>query len=45
VEMRFTAPVIPGETLRIEAWRNGAFRAWSVDKEVIVANNGLCKLA
>jgi len=45
VEMRFTAPVIPGETIRIEAWRNGAFRAWSVDKELIVANNGLCKLA
>lgn len=45
MEMRFTAPVLPGETLRVEAWKNGAFRARTLENDTLVAGNGLCKLA
>ena len=38
---RFSAPVFPGETVAVEMWRNGAFRARAVDRDVFVLRNGL----
>ena len=39
-EVRFAAPVVPGETLRIEAWNDGSFRATCVERDVTVLENG-----
>jgi acyl dehydratase len=41
IEMRFTAPVFPGETIRVEAWKGGEFRAKCVERNQLVANHGL----
>ena len=38
---RFSAPVFPGETVEVEMWRNGAFRARAVERDVLVLRNGL----
>jgi acyl dehydratase len=38
--LRFSAPVFPGETIRTEVWRSGAFRARVVERDTIVVNNG-----
>jgi acyl dehydratase len=46
-DLRFSAPVYPGETIRTEIWRKGAeisFRARVVERDVVVLNNGLAKL-
>ena len=40
LSMRFSAPVFPGETIRTEIWRGGAFRARVVGRDVLVVNNG-----
>jgi acyl dehydratase len=40
LDLRFTAPVYPGETIRTEIWRHGAFRARVVERDVVVVNNG-----
>jgi acyl dehydratase len=40
---RFSAPVLPGETIRTELWRDGAvvsFRARVVERDVIAINHG-----
>ncbi len=43
-DLRFTAPVYPGETLRTEVWRQGdgeaAFRTRVLERDLIVLNNG-----
>ncbi|WP_319824029.1 MaoC/PaaZ C-terminal domain-containing protein [Thalassovita sp.] len=47
LELRFTSPVYPGETLRTEMWRDGTtvrFRARAVERDVVVLNNGLARL-
>lgn len=47
LELRFTAPVYPGETLRTEMWRDGdavRFRARVVERDAVVLNNGLARL-
>ena len=43
LELRFSAPVYPGETIRTEMWRDGnyvSFRAWAIERNVVVLNNG-----
>ncbi|WP_226502210.1 MaoC/PaaZ C-terminal domain-containing protein [Pseudomonas sp. MWU16-30317] len=40
LEVRFSAPVYPGETLRTEIWNDGSFRARVVERDVVVLNNG-----
>jgi acyl dehydratase len=40
---RFSAPVLPGETIRTEMWQDGAivsFRARVLERDVIAMNNG-----
>lgn len=44
---RFTAPVYPGETIRMEMWKEGgivSFRAKSVERDLIVLNNGYAEI-
>ncbi|TGE01659.1 MaoC/PaaZ C-terminal domain-containing protein [Methylobacterium nonmethylotrophicum] len=38
--LRFSAPVYPGETIRVEIWRDGSFRALVPAREAVVINNG-----
>ncbi|REF73326.1 MaoC/PaaZ C-terminal domain-containing protein [Paracoccus versutus] len=45
IAMRFSSPVYPGETIRIEGWNDGAFRARCVEREVIVLDNGRAVVA
>ncbi len=43
LDLRFSAPVFPGETIRTEMWRDGdvvSFRARVVERDVVVLNNG-----
>jgi acyl dehydratase len=42
--LRFSAPVYPGDTIRIEAWRDGSFRARVVERNVVALDNGLLQL-
>lgn len=44
IEMRFSAPFFPGETLCVEAWKDGSFRARSLERDVVVLDNGLVKV-
>ena len=46
-DVRFSAPVYPGETIRLEYWRDGAtasFRAKALERDVVVLNNGYAEL-
>jgi acyl dehydratase len=48
LDVRFSAPVFPGETIRTEIWRDGAvvsFRSKAVERDVVVLNNGRVELA
>ena len=48
LQVRFSAPVFPGETIRTEMWPDGSqvsFRARVVERDVVVLNNGMAKLA
>ena len=44
MDARFSSPVYPGETMRLEIWRHGpgraAFRAYAEERGVLVLNNG-----
>lgn len=47
LQCRFTAPVYPGETIRMEMWRDGdhvAFRAHSAERAVVVLDHGRAAL-
>ena len=44
-DVRFSAPVFPGETLAVEMWRDGdtvSFRALAEERGAVVINNGRC---
>ena len=43
--MRFSSPVYPGETIRVEIWRDGSFRALVPERGVVAVNNGLAVFA
>jgi len=46
-DLRFSAPVMPGETVRTEIWRDGSrvsFRARVVERDIVVLNNGLAEV-
>ena len=48
IQVRFSSPVFPGETIRTEMWRDGgqvSFRARVVERDVVVLNNGLATVA
>lgn len=48
MNVRFSAPVFPGETIRTEIWRDGAvvsFRASVVERNLVVLNNGRAEVA
>ncbi len=48
LDLRFSAPVLPGETVRTEIWRDGSevsFRARVVERDVVVLNNGRAAVA
>jgi acyl dehydratase len=48
MRLRFSAPVLPGETIRTELWRDGpvvSFRARVVERDVVVLNNGRAVIA
>ena len=49
MDVRFSAPVYPGETIRTETWREGAgrfgFRCRIVERDVVAINNGLAEVA
>ena len=44
MDVRFTAHVFPGETLRTEIWNDGSFRTHVVERDKIAIGNGLFKL-
>jgi acyl dehydratase len=43
--MRFSAPVYPGETIEVEIWKDGSFRARAPERNVVVVNNGYAAFA
>ena len=48
MQVRFSSPVFPGETIRTEMWPDGSrvsFRARAVERDVVVLNNGLATVA
>ena len=49
MEVRFSSPVFPGETVRTEIWREGGgrfgFRCKVVERDLVVINNGLAEIA
>ncbi|HJN45915.1 MAG TPA: MaoC/PaaZ C-terminal domain-containing protein [Vicinamibacterales bacterium] len=48
LQLRFSAPVYPGETIRTEMWRDGevvSFRSLALERNVTVLNNGRVELA
>lgn len=44
LSLRFSAPVLPGDTLRVEMWKDGSFRASVPERSAIVINNGKAEL-
>jgi acyl dehydratase len=48
MQVRFTAPAFPGETIRTEIWRDGesvSFRARAIERDAVILNNGLARIA
>lgn len=48
LQLRFSSPVYPGETIITEIWRdnkNISFRSKVIERDVIVLNNGLAKVS
>jgi acyl dehydratase len=45
LHMRFSSPVYPGETIRVEMWKDGSFRALVSERDVVAVNNGYAVFA
>ena len=48
MQVRFTAPAYPGETLRTEMWTDGgvvSFRTRALERDVLVLGNGRIEIA
>jgi acyl dehydratase len=49
MQVRFSAPVFPGETIVTEVWKEAAnvvsFRAAAAERKIVVVNNGRAELA
>jgi acyl dehydratase len=48
MDLRFSAPVYPGETIRTEMWRDDgvvSFRATALERNIVVLNNGRAEVA
>ena len=45
LSMRFTSPVFPGEVIRTEMWRNGAFRARVPARDVVIIDAGIAEIS
>lgn len=45
LDLRFSAPVFPGETIRTEIWRSGAFQARVPGRDALVVSNGRAVIA
>jgi acyl dehydratase len=41
VQGRFSNPAYPGDTIRVEIWQSGAFRARVLERDLVVIDNGL----
>jgi acyl dehydratase len=47
LDVRFSAPVLPGETLRTELWRDGpevSFQTWIAERDVLALRHGRARL-
>ncbi|MDM0015334.1 MaoC/PaaZ C-terminal domain-containing protein [Variovorax sp. J22P168] len=40
LSLRFSAPVLPGDTVRVELWDDGSFRARALERDTLVINHG-----
>jgi acyl dehydratase len=40
LRLRFSGPVLPGETIRTEIWSDGSFRARVVERDAVVVDDG-----
>ncbi len=45
LSLRFSGPVYPGETLSLDVWRDGSFRAQVVERDAVVIDNGVMRAA
>jgi acyl dehydratase len=45
LSLRFSGPVFPGETLKVEVWRDGSFRARVVERGTMAIDNGQLQYA
>ena len=45
IDLRFSAVVFPGETLRTEMWRDGSFRTRVLERDKVVIDNGILDYA
>lgn len=44
MKLRFSAPVYPGESIRVETWNDGSFRAHVVGRGIIIADCGYASI-
>ena len=47
IQVRFSSPVYPGETISTDVWRDGnviSFRSCAIERDVVVLNNGRAEL-
>lgn len=48
LDARFSAPVVPGDTIRTDMWQDGnvvSFQCTAVERDLVVLRNGKCTLA